>query len=237
MDLKTFFLMQLIAHLCLDYFFQSDAAAADKNEKGFRSRYLYRHFLWAFVLSWVFSLQWNFGLWALGIAVTHFLIDGFKKYLNSHKKLGKYAFYTDQLLHILILAAAVYGFGQKTGIQTSFPVAINFNFILVITGYLICLKPANIFVKEVFKSTDIQVFSDNEMPNAGKVIGVLERILTLTFILANQYAAVGFLIAAKSILRYRSDETLKSEYVLIGTMLSFGIAVLAGIVIVSFRTI
>lgn len=39
------------------------------------------------------------------------------------------------------------------------------------------------------------------------------------------------LIAAKSILRYRSDETLKSEYVLIGTLLSFGIAVIAGIVV------
>lgn len=39
------------------------------------------------------------------------------------------------------------------------------------------------------------------------------------------------LIVAKSILRYRSDETLKSEYVLIGTLLSFGIAVIAGIVV------
>jgi hypothetical protein len=39
------------------------------------------------------------------------------------------------------------------------------------------------------------------------------------------------LIAAKSILRYGNNETLKTEYVLIGTMLSFGIAVIAGIII------
>ena len=96
---------------------------------------------------------------------------------------------------------------------------------------MVCLKPANIFIKEVFLATDIQVSSDNEMPNAGKVIGVLERILTLTLIIALQFQAVGFLIAAKSILRYRNEETLKTEYVLIGTMLSFGIAVVAGIII------
>src|SRR5690606_4953556 len=116
-------------------------------------------------------------------------------------------------------------------INPSVAVLLNFKYILVIAGYLVCLKPANIFIKEVFLATQIQVSSDNEMPNAGKVIGILERILTLTFIIVSQYSAVGFLIAAKSILRYGDNETLKTEYVLIGTMLSFGIAVIAGIVI------
>ena len=68
-----------------------------------------------------------------------------------------------------------------------------------------------------------------ELPNAGKLIGILERILALTFILIGQYQAVGFLIAAKSVLRYKDTDTLKTEYVLIGTMLSFGIAVVLGI--------
>lgn len=62
-----------------------------------------------------------------------------------------------------------------------------------------------------------QVSSDNEMPNTGKIIDVLERIHTLTLILVSQYSAVSFLIAAKYVLRYRSDETLKTEYVLIRT--------------------
>ena len=38
--------------------------------------------------------------------------------------------------------------------------------------------------------------------------------------------AVGFLIAAKSILRYKDTDNLKTEYVLIGTLLSFGTATL-----------
>jgi hypothetical protein len=48
-------------------------------------------------------------------------------------------------------------------------------------------------------------------------------------ILINQFEAVGFLIAAKSILRFRKDSVYKTEYVLIGTLLSFGIAVAFGI--------
>jgi hypothetical protein len=47
----------------------------------------------------------------------------------------------------------------------------------------------------------------------------------------NQFDAVGFLIAAKSILRFKDDNTLKTEYVLIGTMLSFGIAIACGLLI------
>ena len=75
---------------------------------------------------------------------------------------------------------------------------------------------------------------NNNLPNAGKLIGITERLLVLTFILFNQFEAVGFLIAAKSILRYKDDDTIKTEYVLIGTMLSFGIAVVLGIIILLF---
>jgi hypothetical protein len=184
-----------------------------------------------FALAWLFSLQISFVLAAGIIAITHFLIDGFKRYLNNSRYLGRYAFFIDQAAHLAILTLVVVLFDKWYGINPSIDVSINFKYLLIITGYLVCLKPANIFIREVFKATEIQVSSDNEMPNAGKVIGVLERILTLTFIIISQYSAVGFLIAAKSILRYGNNETLKTEYVLIGTMLSFGIAVIAGIII------
>jgi hypothetical protein len=109
---------------------------------------------------------------------------------------------------------------------------------------LCCLKPANILIKEVFRSSEIDVAIarkeesetlsvSDELPNAGKLIGILERVLALTFILIGQYQAVGFLIAAKSVLRYKDTDTLKTEYVLIGTMLSFGIAVVLGILATS----
>ncbi|SRX54982.1 DUF3307 domain-containing protein [Aequorivita sp. CIP111184] len=231
MDLKELLLLQFIAHLCLDYFFQTDKLAQQKNTIGFKSSFLYWHALACFALSWLFSLQVSFALAAAIIALTHFLMDGFKRHLNNSRYFGKYAFFIDQAIHLMILTVVVVLFDKWYGINPSIEVSLNFKYLLIIAGYLVCLKPANIFIKEVFQATGIQVSSDNEMPNAGKVIGVLERILTLTFIIISQYSAVGFLIAAKSILRYRNDETLKTEYVLIGTMLSFGIAVIAGIII------
>lgn len=65
------------------------------------------------------------------------------------------------------------------------------------------------------------------------MIGWLERGLILVFVIMSQYEAIGFLIAAKSILRFseasKGDE--KSEYVLTGTLLSLAIALCLGIIV------
>lgn len=52
--------------------------------------------------------------------------------------------------------------------------------------------------------------------------------------LANQYEAIGFLIAAKSIIRYREGAVSKTEYVLAGTLLSVLCAVLGGLTLKYF---
>ena len=59
----------------------------------------------------------------------------------------------------------------------------------------------------------------------------MERILTLTFVMTGQYEAVGFIIAAKSLLRFKDTDTAKTEYVLAGTLLSFGVATICGLVV------
>jgi hypothetical protein len=70
--------------------------------------------------------------------------------------------------------------------------------------------------------------------NGGRVIGTLERGLIYLLILTGQAAGIGFLIAAKSVLRFGTvkDQGKLSEYVIIGTLASFGwaIAVTAGVV-------
>lgn len=70
---------------------------------------------------------------------------------------------------------------------------------------------------------------DKSLEKAGTWIGWLERFLILTFILLQQYAAIGFLVAAKSIFRFSESRKI-GEYVLIGTLLSFVIAVIVGLV-------
>ena len=70
--------------------------------------------------------------------------------------------------------------------------------------------------------------------HSGKLIGYLERCLILIFVVLSQYEAIGFLIAAKSILRFgeASSGTEKSEYVLAGTLLSLAFALLLGILVI-----
>ena len=65
------------------------------------------------------------------------------------------------------------------------------------------------------------------LPSGGRVIGTLERGLIYLLIMTGQAAGIGFLIAAKSVLRFGAvkDEGRLSEYVIIGTLASFGWAI------------
>ncbi len=231
MDVIQFFILQLIGHLFADFFFQTNELAENKNKLGFKSPFLKWHLLIVFLLSWFVSFQISFVFGALIIGVMHYLIDGLKKQLNRVATLRKYLFFIDQLLHIVILILVILLFNHYCEIEPIFNIKINTKYLLIILSYIIILKPANIFIKETFQVFDIEIPNNDDLPNAGKLIGILERALTLTFILLGQFEAVGFLIAAKSILRYKDDNPLKTEYVLIGTMLSFGIAVFTGVLI------
>ena len=76
-----------------------------------------------------------------------------------------------------------------------------------------------------------QIRGSAGLVNAGKWIGILERFIILTFLLNNQYAAIGLLITAKGLLRFteKDRQEEKTEYVLIGSLISISIAVFIGI--------
>jgi hypothetical protein len=61
------------------------------------------------------------------------------------------------------------------------------------------------------------------------LIGTIERWLILVFILLGRYEVIGFLIAAKSIIRFGNDNRNETEYFLAGTLLSIAIAVGCGL--------
>jgi hypothetical protein len=77
--------------------------------------------------------------------------------------------------------------------------------------------------------------NDESLENAGKWIGIIERFLILSFILLNQWTPIGFLLAAKSVFRFGDlkgkEDQKKTEYILIGTLLSFFIAIMHGLVL------
>lgn len=230
MTITQLLILQFIAHLLTDYTFQSSQSAKNKNQYGFKSSFLKWHILITFFTSWILSFQVVFAGAALIIAVTHWLIDGFKVYLNKYAE--RYAFFIDQVLHLLVIGLVVFFYQQYFEIRPLINIYFDENILLITAAYLFAAKPANVLIKEVFKLYQVNFNHNNEdLPNAGRLIGITERWLVLTFILLKEFEAVGFLIAAKSILRFKDDSALKTEYVLIGTMLSFGIAIAVGIIV------
>ena len=236
MTLATFFTLQIIAHILTDFIFQTDKLAQDKNAKGFKSSFLIWHGLIAFLSSWLLSFQLNFIIGALIIGLLHYIIDGLKPFLNRSSLVGNFSFFIDQLLHFVVFIVTSILFFQISEFNTLIDLSAITPILPYALALLICTKPANIIIKEVFSAYSIEVVPQkNELEYAGRLIGVLERLLVLLFIWIGEFEAVGFLIAAKSILRYKDTDLLKTEYVLIGTMLSFGIATVSAMLAYGFN--
>lgn len=93
-------------------------------------------------------------------------------------------------------------------------------FFIVLCGYLI---------KLMLRGYEINL---GGLKSAGMAIGIIERILILTFVLLNQYTAITIIFAAKSIARFNELKDRKiSEYYLIGTLLSITFALITGIIV------
>ena len=72
-------------------------------------------------------------------------------------------------------------------------------------------------------------------PARGRIIGYLERGIILVLMLSGNIGAIGFVLAAKGITRFRQlDDRDFAEYVLIGTLLSVGATMLTGVVLSAF---
>lgn len=226
----TLLILQFIAHVLADFTFQPQQWCERKDKKIFSKEHLY-HIAIVFGLSWLCSIQIAFWSAALIIAAVHFLFDMLKSILSGRQKLVRFLFFVDQILHLMVVIIVTCWFSKMRTIE--FPVEIAPHTAFVVLSFLLCTKPANIIIREVLNSFEILVSSTadtNELMNAGRLIGVLERIISLTLILVQQFSAVGFIIAAKSLLRFRDTATARTEYLLIGTLMSFGIVILLGVI-------
>jgi hypothetical protein len=216
----------LLAHLTVDFLLQPERWVNEKEILRHRSPRLYVHVLLHAVLSWV--LVWDIGFWlpALIILLTHYVIDLAK--VLFQKPDTRIAWLTvDQLLHVLILVIVWYAWQEERPSFSTFPAE---KALIVITAAVLLTNPASVLIKTIISQWTPDTFYtvSTSLPDAGKFIGYLERLFVLTFILMNHWEAVGFLLAAKSVFRFgnlkESHDRKLTEYVLIGTLLSFGIA-------------
>lgn len=230
MEIANLLLLQFIAHLLADYTLQTKRMAHSKDKKGFRSSMLKWHILIVFGTSALLGLDSSFIPFSAVIALMHWGIDGSKPLLLKYKLTARHAFFIDQTAHLLVLTGMVLLYSSVFNWHLPEHRFLNTFTLSVAATFLFCTKPANILIREIFNVFDIYFQGgEDDLPNAGRLIGIIERWLVLVFILFGQFSAVGFLIGAKSILRFKETSFLKTEYVLVGTLLSFGIAVVLGI--------
>jgi hypothetical protein len=229
-----FLIKLLLAHMIGDFLFQSKNWVLAKEKKKGKSWQLYVHSIIHGVLALLFVWEFWFWPYALFIAITHFHIDWLK--LNFQKEESRLRwFFIDQVLHLSVI------FGLFLFLEG--PIDFSFNeislhvFWLITLGLAFISLASPIVISIILQSLANEIAEDqnNSLGNAGKIIGVLERVLVFVFIISDNWEGVGFLIAAKSIFRFGDLKEAKdrklTEYILIGTLLSFGIAILVGILI------
>lgn len=237
---SNFFLRLLLAHVVGDFLCQTDSYCLAKQENGVRSWHSYVHASIITLLSWLALGSWHYWWVALIVGVSHWLVDLLKREDNF------VTFAIDQFFHIAILLLVSIVFVNQGVLSTScWDGYLVMPIIATALVFIICSKPANIIIRHIleFYSVNSSLATDRAVENAsgedkylrsGKLIGTVERWLILIFMLANQYEAIGFLIAAKSIIRYREGAVSKTEYVLAGTLLSVLCAVLGGLTLKYF---
>ncbi len=86
---------------------------------------------------------------------------------------------------------------------------------------------------EIVSESDMEISVDLKELNRGRLIGNLERIVLTIVVAAGSYSALGFLIAAKGLVRFEEFEKSRefTEYFLVGSLSSVLVALAAGLVL------
>ncbi|MCK4548279.1 MAG: DUF3307 domain-containing protein [Candidatus Eisenbacteria sp.] len=239
----SYFVRLLLAHLLADFMLQPDRWIADRRQRGWRTPSLWFHSLVSAAVAYLFA--WQFQAWWLlpVVFATHLLLDAAK----TRTDYGARAFIVDQIGHVAVAAACAIvlaGVPVEAILHTGEFLAQSRSAWVVVTAYLLVLRPCGMLVGLLTEPLRRQMEeSDRDrgktrvqgLSRAGMWIGQLERFLVLTFVLVGHYEAIGFLIAAKSILRFGeirdSRDRQEVEYILIGTMLSFAVAIVVAIAV------
>lgn len=228
------FIKLVLTHLIGDFVLQPTRWVLHKQSNKIKSKFLYLHVLLHFALYML--LLWDLSLWkiALTVTVAHFGIDVLKLYANEWFKNKSVPFFIDQVLHILVIYCCAFYTDLYAHTLSLFE---NLDWYLV-TAIVFVTYPAAIIMGMILEGMSNQIETDHKsLPNAGKYIGIIERLFVLIFIVLGRWEVIGLLIAAKSVFRFndlkeRNNRKL-TEYILIGTLVSFGLAILAGLLYIS----
>jgi Protein of unknown function (DUF3307) len=221
----------VLAHLVTDFLLQPSSWVQDRQRRHFASGKLYLHVLVTALVAYIF-IGWQYWPVALIILVTHFLIDGWKSYRPQRARY----FLIDQSLHLAVIAGCwLMTFrGADPFERLGRLLNTDAHGWIVLAGFVFVTSPAGILIGQLTSQWSRKIDDpENSLANAGKWIGIVERIIVVILVLQNQYSAIGLLITAKGIIRFneKDRQEVKTEYLVIGTLMSIGIAILTGLAV------
>jgi len=237
----------LLAHIIADFYLQPHAWIMSKVKYKIRSIGLLKHMAVHLVLTATalfaggIPFSADFVIALAVIIVSHYGIDVWKTYMGFTTKF----FVIDQLSHlaILLLVSLYLSGGNFSAILLFIQTKVTISNFAVMIAYLLAYKPLSILIQLLLRPY-LNQFENAEQANtglqtAGEHIGGLERFLVITFVLLDQFAGIGFLLAAKSVFRFgdmrRQNDRKLTEYIMLGTLLSFTFALLIGLAILNIR--
>lgn len=174
------------------------------------------------------SFHWQI---LLAIFLTHMATDVIALH---HPSDSLPALLTDQFIHLAVLLGLAFRFpGAAQGglwVASLTPGLAGWYFAVLtfISGLILSVPVGGNLIARLTRrfATELQGNDIAGLTRGGQYIGWLERSLVLLLLLMDQPNGIGFLIAAKSILRFGEikDATQRkvAEYIIIGTFLSFG---------------
>ncbi|WP_298442255.1 DUF3307 domain-containing protein [uncultured Ferrimonas sp.] len=229
-------LVLLLAHVMADFLLQPDDWVRCRQQRHWRSPALYKHSALhgsLTVIALIPFVPWPWALLAgLALMFGHGLIDWAKSYSQP----GLTSLLWDQAAHLATIALAWLWLSewplQRLGMWMS---KYGDNALLLLLAYALCTKPASVLISTLLQRWPIAGNRNQQssLIAAGATIGYLERGLILTFVLLDQFAGVGFLLAAKSVFRFgdlsKSNDRTLTEYVMLGSLSSVAFAMAVGI--------
>lgn len=232
--METFIILVklLCAHLFSDFIFQTDGINNGKRNQGAKGLcFQLLHSGIHAAVAYLLVADWSCWIIPLVIFASHFAIDLLKCRISKDTLRS---FIIDQICHIAVIVILWYVLFRKDIELPCIESICTIKLWGIILSYILMLKPSSVLLSLFLNKWTPASQNTQSLPNAGKWIGYIERVLILTFVLIGNIESVGFLLAAKSVFRFgelnKAKEIRTTEYVLIGTLASFTIAILTGLV-------
>lgn len=233
LDMEIFFLKLLLAHLIGDFVLLPSRDGHFLDGKPWRKKWPYLKGIVHGILAWLF-LGFDVQFWPVFTLITllQWLVKPSCVYLyNRWNWKSHWLLLSSQAIHVLLLVIMAKAYFPE---QSELVDGIGERAPLLLTTLLLLTSVSSSIVRSVMQQWPIvENGLDGSLPEAGKYIGFLERILVFGFILMQQWQAIGLMIAAKSVFRFgdlsRAKDRKLTEYILIGTLLSIGLGILIGI--------